>query len=495
MSKSKKIVGALTAAGAAGFLGYSAYKASKFVPEKKVYDKNIPAKIDASRVAKHLSEAIKIKTVSNLDDDKVDWAEFEKFHRFLDDSYPLIKKNLSKEVIGKASLLYKWEGKNPDLDPIAMLSHQDVVPVQEGTEKDWTHPSFSGYNDGEFIWGRGALDMKNHLICVMEAVETMLEEGFQPERTIYLCFGHNEEIVSSENSGAGAIVETLKSRGVHLDSVLDEGGALLILNIPGVLKDKYVMGVGIAEKGFCNFKITVKGKGGHTSKAPQYNLLGKVANIIKDLEKHQFKSRMLPEVEQMLTELCKNMSYPARLITCHFNALKPIIIKGMEQFGESACFIRTVTGVSMCEGSPQPNVLPEKASVTANFRPLQGETIADVENHIRKAVRYKDIDVEFLGGKEPSRLSPTDSRAFKAIDKVCNEMDPGKCIVIPYIVMGGTDAFHYEEICENVLRFAPFKVTIEQISRCHATDECVPVSTLGESTEFFKKYMEQASKA
>ncbi len=72
-----------------------------------------------------------------------------------------------------------------------------------GTENDWEHPAFDGFDDGEFIWGRGALDMKNHLIAVIQTVETLLGEGFRPERTVYLCFGHNEEIVASANSGAG----------------------------------------------------------------------------------------------------------------------------------------------------------------------------------------------------------------------------------------------------------------------------------------------------
>ena len=67
------------------------------------------------------------------------------------------------------------------------MAHQDVVPVSEGTEKDWVHPAFDGVNDGEFIWGRGALDMKNHLICLLESVETLLEEGYQPKRSVYVC--------------------------------------------------------------------------------------------------------------------------------------------------------------------------------------------------------------------------------------------------------------------------------------------------------------------
>ena len=134
--------------------------------------------VNSKRVQQRLSQAIQIKTISNPDDSKVDWSEFDRFHKFLDDEFPLVCKNLKKEDISQASLLYTWQGTNPDLDPIALLSHQDVVPVSSGTLGDWKHDPFEGFNDGEFIWGRGAVDMKNHLICVMEAVEELLEEGF-----------------------------------------------------------------------------------------------------------------------------------------------------------------------------------------------------------------------------------------------------------------------------------------------------------------------------
>ena len=127
---------------------------------------------------------------------------------------------MKKEVVQEASLIYHWKGTRDDLDPIALLAHQDVVPVSEGTEQDWKYEPFSGHNDGEFIWGRGTLDMKNHLIGVMDAVETLLEEGFQPERDVYLLFGDNEEVVANDKNGAFDIMQTLKDRGIELDSVM-----------------------------------------------------------------------------------------------------------------------------------------------------------------------------------------------------------------------------------------------------------------------------------
>lgn len=464
-----------------------------FYKPKKVKQTEIEKiNIDEMKVAEHLSQAIQFKTISMANDDDVDWNEFEKFHKYLDETYPLIAKNTTKEVISKASLIYRWKGKNPELEPMALLSHQDVVPVSEGTEGDWKYDAFSGHIDGECIWGRGALDMKNHLICVMEAVESLMAEGFQPDRDVYLCFGHNEETVSIINSGAREIVETLQSRGIHLDSVLDEGSALLRLDVKGLIHT-YVAAVGTAEKGYVDMKITTHDKGGHTSAAPKHSGMAKLANMVNDIEGHQFKSRWLPFLDELLSGVGKHATYLGRTVMCNLPLLKPVIKLVLKSISESASMVRTVTSVSMCEGSPAPNVLPQRPNITVNFRPLQGDSIDDVEKHIRKVVRYKDIDIERLSEKEATKFSPTDSRAFKAIENIENGLHPDDVAVVPYLVMGGTDAFFYEPICDNILRYAPFSVSIELFLNTHGTNERCPINALGESVVFFREYIKQVS--
>ena len=165
MKKSKLVLSALGAAAAA-----NAVHAAVFKPKKSVVASLTKEEVNVERYRRNLSKAIQFKTVSNREPELVDWNEFEKFHKFLDEAYPLIAKNLEKTVVPPANLVYRWKGKRSDLDGVALLAHQDVVPVSSGTEGDWTHPAYDGVDDGEFVWGRGALDMKNHLICVMEAV-------------------------------------------------------------------------------------------------------------------------------------------------------------------------------------------------------------------------------------------------------------------------------------------------------------------------------------
>ncbi len=470
----------------------TAVKAALYVPEKKEIPASTEEKVDEKRAQEHLSKAISIPTISYPDKADIDFSKFDEFHAFLEEAYPLIHKNLKKEVIQEASLMYLWKGTRDDLEPIALLAHQDVVPISEGTEQDWTYAPFSGHNDGEFIWGRGALDMKNHLIGVMDAVETLLEEGFQPERDVYLLFGQDEEVVASEFGGAKSMMQTLKDRGIHLDSVLDEGGAIIPVNVKGILNNKELIGVGIAEKGYTDFEITVNSKGGHSSQPPVHSGLGELADVIKDLENHQFKSELMPFVKDLFSNIGRNCTYPARLVMCNLNLLQPVLKFAMTKIPVAACLVRTTTAVTMAQGSPAANVLPQKSSITVNFRQMPGTTVKDVENHIRKVCRNKDIEVKVLKAKEASKFSPTDSRAFKIIEEICMQ-DNKNSIVAPYLVMGGTDACYYEPICENIYRYAPYKVSISLLRCTHGTNERIPVDAVAPGVAFFKKYIRRAS--
>ena len=152
----------------------------------------------------------------------------------------------------------------------------------------------------------------------------------------------------------------------------------------------------------------------------------------------------------------RSVTYPVRIVTCNLWLLRPLVLAICKKIPPAACMVRTTTAVTMAQGSPVPNVLPQRAAVTANFRIMPGSSIAEVEEHIKK-VAGEGVEVELVKGEEPSNISPTDSRAFKAIEEICRGMNPDN-IVAPYLVMGGTDARNYEPICKNVYRYSPFLV-------------------------------------
>ena len=476
---------------AAGLTAANLVHAAVYRPKKVELGERPAENVNEQRMIENVSKAIQFRTVSNSDESKTDWNEFDRFHAFLDESYPLIAQKLDKEIIGRANLIYRWKGTNPDLDPIALLSHQDVVPVSPGTEGDWEHPPYDGYNDGEFIWGRGAMDMKNHLIGVMEAVETLLEEGFEPERDVYLLFGQDEEVVASEEAGAKDIMQTLLDRGIHLDAVLDEGGAILPVNVKGVIH-KNLVGIGIAEKGYCDVEVSLEHKGGHSSQPPKHTGIGQMAAVIRDLESHQFPARIEPFLAELFYRIGRSTTYPVRTVACNLPALQPVLLEVLKQIPPAASLTRTTTAITMAQGSPAPNVLPQAPKITINFRMMPGTTTEDVVKHIERVVRNKNIQVRVIRTKEASRFSPTDSRAFRIIEELCMQTDPNN-IVAPYLVMGGTDACFYEPICENIYRFSPFVAPTALLLCTHATNERVPVDCLRGGVEFFKAYIRKVS--
>ena len=488
MKKSTKIIGGAAIAAAAA----NAVHAACYRPKKNTSEPLPQEEFNVERYRKNLSQAIQFKTISNRKTELVDWKEFDKLHKFLEEAYPLIHKNLEKEIVPPANLIYRWKGTNGNLKPIALLAHQDVGPVSSGTEQDWEHGPFEGFDDGEFIWGRGTIDMKNHLIAVMESVEALLEDGFVPERDVYLLFGDNEEVVANDKNGAFDIMTTLKERGIELDSVVDEGGAIIPINVPGVLPDKYLIGIGVAEKGYSDIEIVATGKGGHSSQPPKHNALGELACAIKALEDNQFKSSFNQLMKDLMDAVGRECTYPVRLITCNLPLLRPAILQIAKQIPFGACFVRTTTAVTMASGSPAANVLPQRASATVNFRAMPGTTKQDLVNHIRKVTKNPNLEINVLNSKEASRFSPTDSRSFGIISDICKNLEPNS-IIAPYLVMGGTDAYNYEPICENIYRYAPFRVSVELLRGAHGTNEKIPVSCLEDALKFFKNYIRRAS--
>ena len=493
MKKSKIIKTGLGVAALAG-VGVSMVRAATTYKAKPIENANIgeEEKVDVERFIKNLSDAIKIPTIANRDESLVDWAPFDEFHAMLEKAYPLMHEKLDKQIISTCSLLYHWKSEHPEKEPIALLSHQDVVPVTPGTEDDWKYPAYSGEIAEGFLWGRGAIDMKNHLIGVCEAVETLLEEGYVPERDVYICFGHNEEVMAEgEICGADCMMRWFKERGIKLDSVLDEGGAILEAKVDKVI-DGHLAGVGIAEKGHVDFEISVNAKGGHSSQPPKHSALGELSRIVCKLENNQFKAELTPQLYSLFNEIGKNTTYPVRCVMSNLPVLKPLITKICSEIPPVASMMRTTTAVTMANGSPAPNVLPQKATVNVNFRIMPGQTIEDVEAHIRKIAGPK-AEIRMVSGKNPSKISPTDSRAFNAIREICKEMDP-KAIVAPYLVMGGTDARNYEDVCDNIYRYSPFLMDTALLLTCHGTNERIPLTSLKDGVVFFKKYIRELTK-
>ena len=412
----------------------------------------------ANDVFENLSEAVTYKTISFSEDTPPDSTAFYGFHRFLERAFPLIHSKLTLEKINDYSLLYTWQGSDASLKPMILMSHMDVVPVDQPTMGDWEAGPFEGKITQTDIIGRGTMDDKGTLMAVMEAVEKMLEENFSPKRTIYLAFGHDEEVGGPR--GAKQIADHLKKQGVQAAITIDEGGFLAEDLVPGI--DSPVAMINLAEKGFASFRLIVETNGGHSSAPPEENTIGILAQAIVDLEDNQRPYKLVNPVDYQLEYMGPEMPFMQRMAFANPWLFKKPILEALNA--------HTTTAPTIIGGGVKNNVIPTVAEATINFRILPGETIESVKAHIVNTVSDK-VRVEEVGFlTNPSPVSSVESENFKILEQTIRDIYPNS-IVVPGLVGGGTDARYFYDISDDVYRFYPIKLAPDSMSRFHGIDE------------------------
>jgi len=430
-----------------------------------------PVQVDDAALER-LSLAIQFPTISYEGDVQPDSVAFTGFRKYLEVTFPLIDSMLTREIISGYSLLYTWFGTNSDLKPVILMSHQDVVPVDEPTRDEWKEGPFSGTIKDGIIWGRGTMDDKGSLMSVMEAVEMLLAEGFQTRRTIYLAFGHDEEVGGPE--GAALIAARLKEQNVQAEFTLDEGGFLADGMIPGLEKSLAV--INVAEKGFVSFELTVKTSGGHSSSPPRNNTIGMLAKAIVDLEENQLPHKMVPPLDQQIAVLGPELSFMGKLAMANTWLFSKPVLEGLNA--------HTTTAPTIINGGLKDNVIPTVAKATINFRILPGETSETVKKHILDVITNDQISVELIGdANEPSPVSDAESPSYQLLQKTILQVIP-ECVVVPGLLGGGTDSKWFHDISDNVYRFYPIRISQDNLTGFHGINEHIPTDNYKECIQF-----------
>ena len=443
--------------------------------------------IEHSSAAERLSKMIQFKTISyetNSDDSN---SEFEKMHTYIEMTFPAMHSQLKKEKVGSYSLLYQWQGKNSALKPALLMAHQDVVPVEPGTEKLWKQPPFEGKVVDGRIYGRGTLDDKSSLTAILEAVELLAKEGYTPQRTLYFAFGHDEEV---GGTGATAIASLLKSRGVELESVLDEGLAIVNAEIAGLRQPKAL--IGIAEKGYLTLELKAKSEGGHSSMPPANTAVGILSEAIVKLEKNQMPARLEGPVVSMFDSLAPEMSFKHRLIFANLWMFRPVVLSTLQKNPKTNAFVRTTTAPTMLQASPKDNVLATEARATINFRILPGDSVASVVDHVRSVVKDQRIQIITKVALEPSPQSDVTSRAYHTLEETIRGLFP-QALAAPTLVLGATDARYFTGLSKNVYRFLPVQLNDEDVDTLHGTNERIGVEAHAKAIQFYYVYLKAIS--
>ncbi|MDO9490323.1 MAG: M20/M25/M40 family metallo-hydrolase, partial [Sphingomonadaceae bacterium] len=360
---------------------------------------------------------------------------------------------------------------------------------EAGTESKWTHPPFAGVAADGYVWGRGAWDDKSSVVAILEAVERKLAAGWAPTRTVYLAFGHDEEV---GGGGAQAIAALLKSRGIALDLVLDEGSMVLEGVVPGV--EPAVALIGIAEKGYASVELVASAEGGHSSMPTADNAIGRLAGAVGRLTADPFPPRLIDAMAGTLDRTGPAMDLPMRAVLANRWLTEPLVLRTMAGSPSGAASVRTTTALTMFNAGTKANVLPQTARAVVNHRLLPGDTVASVVARDRAVVDDRRVRVSALAGaRDPSLVSPAEGPAFAAVERAAMRVFPD-AVVAPGLVIAGTDARHYEPVAKAIYRFLPVRTGPEELKRFHGTDERIAVADYARAIAFYEAMLDEAAR-
>jgi carboxypeptidase PM20D1 len=445
--------------------------------------------VDAQAAATRLAEAIRFRTVSNYEKPDQHAEALRGMQAHIEKSFPAFHAVAKREIVAGLSLLYTWEGSDPKAQPIALLAHQDVVPVAPGTEKNWQQPPYDGVIADGFIWGRGSWDDKGNLYSMLEAAEAMTKAGFRPKRTIYFAFGHDEETAGTR--GAKAIAALLASRGVKLDFVVDEG----LLITEGIMKGlgQPAALIGVAEKGYTTLVLSAQATPGHSSMPPHQTAIGTMSAALARLEDHRLPMQIRGAVADMFDTLAPEMSGFNRVVLSNLWLFKPLLLREFEKSGPTEATVRTTTALTIFNAGDKDNVLPGNAEATVNFRLLPGDTQASVTDHVRATVDNPGISITaFPGNTDPPPVTPSASPSFQMLSRTIREIYPD-VIVAPGLMIAATDSRHYVGITDRIFRFSPVRANSEDLKRFHGTNERLSIEGYADMIRFYRRLIENGA--
>ncbi|KAJ5088842.1 hypothetical protein N7456_012458 [Penicillium angulare] len=443
------------------------------------------------------------------------WNVFFQIEDYLKTTYPTVFQNVRLDHANTHGLILTWEGSvSPSkAKPILMLAHQDVVPVLSDNLKDWTHPPYDGYYDGEIIWGRGATDDKGYLISIIESLDLLIKSGFKPKRSVILAFGCDEEI-SGENCGrpiSNFLHQKYGDNGIYL--IMDEGST----GIQREFNQSFAM-VSVAEKGYLDVGINVSSTGGHASTPPDHNVIGILSEIVVAIESNPFSGAVTPKNPMFNFLECAAIHAPVSNFPTQAREKLPMASQGdissQQQLSrildDMRYYFRTSQSVGKVKGGVKINAIPETASTLVNLRLAVETSIAEIEAHFESLIipiaqkhglafegfhslcdssAKRKICLFSVDALEPAPVSPIDTESFRILSgTIKNVLKPlgtdDELIVTPYLMPANTDTKFFWASTGNIYRFTPLNL-VHSLNRAHTTDEFIRADEFVQEPLFF----------
>lgn len=415
------------------------------------------------------------------------------FQNFLAETFPSFHTCAERTVFSPYSAAYRWPGAADntgavDTAPALLLGHYDVVPAE--TAK-WSFDPFGAELKDGYIYGRGALDMKNIVISLMESAEALCRNGFKPQRDIWIVLGGDEE--KTGIWGAKETAKWLEEKGLRFSFILDEGTPIAKDQIKGINKPLAL--IGIEEKGFLSLSLSVDQKPGHASQPPDEQAAAILARALLRVSRRPFPWHLTPAVEAFFKQLSLQSTGAAAFAMKHARMMGPLFYKAAGTSPATKALLRTTTAITQLEGSLADNVLPSAVKAVINLRLLPPWTTETAIERIKTVIADKRVNVSVHGlGTDPVKSGQDqetgNSPGWKEITTALEKVFTG-VPVLPFLMLATTDSRHYQNMSKHIFRFSPVLLDPEELSRIHGHDERISLENLEHCLQFYTALMEQ----
>ena len=466
------------------FIAVLLVRTAAFKPAPQPQETFEDVSFDKEKAADHLARLVRCRTVSYNDHSLEDDGEFKKLLALLPELYPNVFKTCEYYELPDRGILFRWKGKSDGAgDPAVLMAHYDVVPVEMDK---WERDPFSADIVDGVMWGRGTLDTKVTFNGVLFAADTLIGQGFVPQDDIYMAFSGQEEI---NGRGAINIVDWLADKGITPSMVVDEGGAVVEDVFPGV---KGACGlIGIAEKGLMNVTFRIDTNGGHASAPAPHTPVGRLSAACVAIENNPMPSHITEPAAKMFDTLGRHSSFLYRMIFANLWCFKPVLdMITKKSGGELNALMRTTVAFTQMSGSKANNVIPPKASMTANIRINPADSSESVLAHFRNVIKDPDIKIDAEVEAEPSRIAETNCEGWNRVASAVRGTWKG-CIVSPYLMVQCSDSRHYDKISCKTFKFSAMDLTSEERRMIHGNNERIRLDCLYRAVEFFIRLIKQ----
>jgi acetylornithine deacetylase/succinyl-diaminopimelate desuccinylase-like protein len=360
----------------------------------------------------------------------------------------------------------KGQGSAP---PLLLYGHVDVVTT---ANQEWTHPPFEGKLVDDFIWGRGALDMKSGIAMMLSAVIRAKTENLIPAGDIVLAILCDEE--AGGDYGVKYLVENHAEQFSGIQYALGEFGSF-----SKHFGSKSFYPIQIAEKQICWIKATVSGPGGHGARPMRGGTMAKLADLLRLLDKHRLPVHITPVARQMIEIMASNVAFPKGLILRQLlnPLLTDIILNLLGNIGEYIDpLLHNTVNATIVRGGDKINVIPGEVSVELDGRLLPGFSPEDMIKEVRQIIG-DEVELEIVR-YEPGPAEP-DMGLFGELAGILQDADPG-AIPMPLLLPAVTDARIFSRLGIQTYGFTPMKLPpgFDFFKMVHAADERIPTDAV-----------------